>query len=257
MNPCQYFIKDAHTLANQIDPQAEDPFHRVRGQLIERGFGPVLEQVQGNGTVFPVRHSGPGGSDGAILVTWPRGRSCDTVGYFPDLQTWNQVRSDIWVGWSADTPVLPDDLDNGNLWSVSGVPLRLADQQFWVIPQIRRAGSHTLPTELYRDQTGRLVTPIKERFLHLWNESQYFFDVLFDAVMADGSVTINLERTLKFACDVLALRYRWTEYTQDALKVIDHTNVTEIVKIAIGWDVVQQRLQELLNPDQKKSLHYV
>lgn len=253
MNQVLYFLKDAHRLADQMDPTAPDPFHRVRDALTALEFGAVIDQVEGNGTLFPVNSNGPGGSDGAILTSWPKGKEPDLIGYFPSRQTWTQVRPEIWVGTAADSPVTPEALDNGNPWSVSGIPVRLADGQWWTVPQIRRGGSHSLPTELYRDTSGKLVTPIKARFQKLWDESQYFFDTLFEALLLDGMVTINLERALQFACDVMSLRYRWTPYAQDALRLIDQNNVTEILKTAIGWEVVAQKLKELTEPDQKKS----
>lgn len=255
MNQVLYFLKDAHRLAEQMDPAAPDPFHRVRDALTALGFGPVIDQVEGNGTLFPVMSNGPGGSDGAILTSWPKGKEPDLIGYFPSRQTWTQVRPEVWVGMAADSAVTPEALDNGNPWRIPGIPMKLADGQFWTVPVIRRADSHFLPTELYHDVSGKLVTPIKARFLTLWNESGYCFDKSWESLMSEGEITIDLKRSLQFACDVIALRYRWTLYTQSALRIIDENNVFDIVRTAIGWDVVTQKLREWRDPNQKKSLN--
>jgi hypothetical protein len=236
-----------------MDPQAEDPFHRVRDDLNLLGFGPVIDRVEGNGTLFPVMHNGPGGHDGAILTSWHKGTEPDLIGYFPSRQLWTQVSDIVWVGTAPDGKVNPDDLENGNPWSIPGTPMRMADGQYWVVPMIRRAGSHFLPTELYWDVSGKLVTPIKARFRSLYDESGYFFDTCFEALMGDGGLHLHLERALTFACDCLALRYRFTKHSQTALKVIDETNLRQVLHLAIGFDLVENKLKEWMNPDQKKK----
>ena len=247
MNPPLYFIHEDLLQGARPDPQADDPFARCRGKLTELGFGPILTGLRGNGTLFHLDGSGPAGNGGSVLAVWPRGESLDLVGYFPERQTWQQVREQIWVGWNGPGPVKPEALDNGNPWGIDGIITRLADGQEWVVPEIRRPTGHSLPTDCYRDVHGKLVTPLKPAFKELWDESGFFFD-LFWSVFVEGQTDqkLPLERGLAFLGKVLALRYRFCDYTQDALRVIDGANLEQLIGITIGWPAMMQRCQELM-----------
>jgi hypothetical protein len=247
LNPVLYYVATTEPVTEWVAQAFHDPFSLHRHKWDAIGLGPIVAGVGGNATVIPFPNGGPDGRPGIMLVVWPVGQTADRLGYFPGQQVWRQVRPDIYVGWDKPGPPRPDDIDNGNPYQVAGPGVRLGDGQIWTIPEIRNRSGHNLPTDLYRDLTGKLVTPVKAPFAALWEEACFFFDLFWQNVVeGDHSSGIPYERGLTFCSAVLGLRYRFCDLTQDGLRLIDSTNLETVIGHAIGWPEVYSELQRFV-----------
>lgn len=218
------------------------------------GLGPVVDRVAGNG----VLHAEDDGSQ--RLCVWPEGGEFE-----PPIGDATRIAIDdeLTISWCGDKAPSPSDLDNGNPLRLPTVPMILADGEVWQVPEIRQPSGSLLPTDLTRcRKTGKLLNPIKTEYLQLWEESEYWFDLKWKAIQGQAQ-TFSWERALRFATEILGLRYRFCDATQSALRIIDSVNVQSIIETAIGWPAVIARLKEITannadeedESDQKKSQH--
>lgn len=204
------------------------------------GLGPVVDRVSGNG----VLHREDDGSQ--RLCVWPEGGE-----FVPPVGEATRIVIDdeLTISWCGDRAPGPDDLDNGNPLRLRTVPMILADGEVWYVPEIREPSGSLLPTDLTRcRKTGKLLNPIKTEYLQLWEESEYWFDLKWKALQGEAQ-TFSLERALKFATEIIGLRYRFCDATQSALRIIDSVNVQSIIETAIGWPAVIERLKEMTADD--------
>lgn len=217
------------------------------------GLGPVVDRVAGNG----VLHQEDDGSQ--RLCVWPEGHE-----FVPPTGEATRIVIDdeLTISWCGDKAPGPSDLDNGNPLRLPTVPMILADGDVWQVPEIRQPSGSLLPTDLTRcRKTGKLLNPIKTEYLQLWQESEYWFDLKWKAIQGEAQ-SFSWERALKFATEIMSLRYRFCDATQSALRIIDSVNVQSIIETAIGWPAVIERLKEIAakdveeeeEPAQKKSL---
>ena len=218
------------------------------------GLGPVVDRVVGNG----VLHAEDDGSQ--RLCVWPEGGE-----FMPPIggATRIVVDDELTISWCGDKAPGPADLDNGNPLRLRTVPMILADGEVWYVPEIRQPSGSLLPTDLTRcRKTGKLLNPIKTEYMQLWEETEYWFDLKWQALQGEAQ-TFSLERALKFATEIIGLRYRFCDATQSALRIIDSVNVQSIIETAIGWPAVIERLKEMTADDvdddeeaaQKKNPH--
>jgi hypothetical protein len=204
------------------------------------GLGPVVDRVSGNG----VLHAEDDGSQ--RLCVWPEGGE-----FVPPIGETTRIVVDdeLTISWCGDKAPGPSDLDNGNPLRLRTVPMILADGEVWSVPEIREPSGSLLPTDLTRcRKTGKLLNPIKTEYLQLWEEAEYWFDLKWKALQGEAK-TFSWERALKFATEILSLRYRFCDATQSALRIIDSVNVQSIIETAIGWPAVIERLKELSHDD--------
>lgn len=204
------------------------------------GLGPVVDRVAGNG----VLHSEDDGSQ--RLCVWPDGGE-----FVPPIgdATRIVVDDELTISWCGDKPPGPRDLDDGNPLGLRTVPMILADGEVWHVPEIREPSGSLLPTDLTRDRkTGKLLNPIKTEYLQLWEECEYWFHLKWQALEGTAT-TFSLERALKFATEIIGLRYRFCDATQSALRIIDSVNVQSIIETAIGWPAVIERLKQVTGDD--------
>jgi len=204
------------------------------------GLGPIVDRVDGNG----VLHALDNGSK--RLCVWPEGGE-----YSPSIgeETSIVIDDELTISWSGDTAPGPRDLDNGNPLRLRTVPMILADGEVWYVPEIRQPSGTLLPKDLTRcRKTGRLLTPLKKEYEQLWEESEYWFDLKWQALEGNAT-TFSLERALKFATEIIGLRYRFCDATQSALRIIDSVNVQSIIETAIGWPAVIERLKQVTGDD--------
>ena len=221
-------------------PEHSEPFKVGVVFWREEGLEAIIRGVTGNGTVA-----------GSSLVVWPDGNEMPLK---EPAQTLVEVDAGLSISWNGTTPPGPDDLDNGNPLSLMTTPVVLADGNFWQIPELRGPFGTTLPRDLVRNRlTKKLETPVRKEYQDLWQESEEWFQFLFDVI--EGTRTsINLDSALSFATKVIGLRYRFCDATQAALRIIDSSNVQDIIKAALGWDAVFQRIKEIATEEpQKKS----
>lgn len=233
-----YILSLEKCLADLGEPE---PFRAHQDEWKKIGLGTIVDRVTGNGTL--VRQD-----DGRYrLAVWPEGESYP-VG---DPTTLVEVDEELTVGWIGDTPG-PDDLDNGNPLHLQTCGVRLCDGNVWEVPEVRERWITKLPTDLVKDRkTGKLLNPIKREYLDLWTESEYWFSLLLD-----GEGSFEWSRALDYATRLLSLRYRFCDATQSALRVIDSTNVLDIVKASLSWQAVLDYASKLSpenGPPQKKS----
>lgn len=204
------------------------------------GLGPVVDRVDGNG----VLHALDNGSQ--QLCVWPDGQE-----YSPPIgeETSVVIDDELTISWYGDKAPGPSDLDNGNPLKLQTVPMILADGEVWYVPEIRQPSGSLLPTDLTRcRKTGKLLNPIKTDYLQLWEETEYWFDLKWQALQGKAQ-RFSLERALKFATEIIGLRYRFCDATQSALRIIDSVNVLSIIETAIGWPAVIERLKEITAED--------
>ena len=218
------------------------------------GLGPVVDRVTGNGVLHPE-------DDGSQrLCVWPDGGE-----FVPPIGDATRIVIDdeLTISWCGDKAPGPSDLDNGNPLRLRTVPMILADGEVWDLPEIREPSGSLLPTDLTRcRKTGKLLNPIKTEYLQLWEESEYWFNLKWKHLEGEAQ-KFSWERALKFATEIIGLRYRFCDATQSALRIIDSVNVQPIIETAIGWPAVIDRLKDLMNEDvdedeaaaQKKSQH--
>ncbi len=221
-------------------PEHPEPFKVGLEWWKEQGLEAIVRGVTGNGTI-----------SGSSLIVWPEGQEMPLK---DASQTLVGVDDELSVSWNGTTPPGPGDLDNGNPLALTTVPVMLADGNFWEIPELRNQFGTTLPRDLIRNRrTGKLETPVRRDYQELWKESERWFQFLFD-VIEGTQRTIDLDSALSFATKILGLRYRFCDATQAALRVIDSNNVQEIIKAALGWEAVFDRLVEMASGEpQKKS----
>lgn len=204
------------------------------------GLGPVVDRVAGNG----VLHAEDDGSQ--RLCVWPEGGEFE-----PPIgdSTRIVIDDELTISWCGDKAPGPSDLDNGNPLRLRTVPMILADGEVWYVPEIREPSGSLLPTDLTRcRKTGKLLNPIKTEYLQLWEESEYWFDLKWKNLQGEPQ-TFYLERALKFATEIIGLRYRFCDATQSALRIIDSVNVLSIIETAIGWPALIERLKEMTADD--------
>ena len=218
----------------------EAPFAHAADLWRQLGLWEVVRDLGGNATVLYL-------DDGRTrLQIWEPGEE-----YIPiqdeDLIV-QPIDEELTIGW--DERPTPELLDNGNPLGLSSLELTLADSNVWQIPQIREPSGTKLPRDLVRDRkTGKLLMPLKVQYQAIWEETEYWFDLFWQSL--EGSAkTFSYERALKFATEVLSLRYRFCDAVQSATRVIDSVNVEKIIFIATGFDQV---LEILKDKAQKKS----
>lgn len=218
----------------------EAPTAHARKEWEALNLWEVVRGIGGNATLLQLD------SGRTRLQIWdPRGE------YLPlkdDGLTFRPVDDELTIGW--DERPTPSLLDNGNPLGLSCQPLELADGQVWEIPEIREPVGTKLPRDLVRDRkTGSLTMPLKVEYQNLWEEGEFWFD-LFWKHLEGSAKTFDLDRGLAFATQVMALRYRFCDAVQTALRVIDSTNLEKLIFIAIGFDQVLEILNQRA---QKKS----
>ncbi|RTL03735.1 hypothetical protein EKK58_12300 [Candidatus Dependentiae bacterium] len=239
--------KDAAALVGLIDISKGQCFRAALPKWRKLGLAAIVDRVDGNGTLHTL-------DNGSLrLAVWPEGSEYVPPG---SDEQFIEIDDELAVSWSGDTPPGPDDLDNGNPLRLQTVPIVLADGEVWHVPEIREPAGSMLPRDLTRcRKTGQLLTPIKTEYRQLWEEAEYWFNLKW-AYLEGTAKKFSLERALKFATDVLALRYRFCDATQSALRVIDSVNVQAIIEIAIGWPAVFETVRRISRDDddaQKKS----
>lgn len=239
---------NAAAIVGLIDISKGQCFRAALPQWRKLGLAAIVDRVDGNGSLHTL-------DNGSLrLAVWPEGSEYVPPG--PDEQ-FIEIDDELAVSWSGDTPPGPNDLDNGNPLRLQTVPMILADGEVWHVPEIREPAGSLLPTDLTRcRKTGQLLTPIKTEYRQLWEECEFWFNLKWQHLKGEAR-TFDLERALKFATDVLALRYRFCDATQSALRVIDSVNVQGIIENAIGWPAVFETVRRITaegdDSAQKKS----
>lgn len=230
-----------------FDADKPQPFRHALPVWRSLGMSAIVDDVAGNGVLT---------SQNGIqrLVVWREGGEMPLA--TADMTT-VIIDEELSVSWSGPTPPGPTDLDNGNPLDLRCVGLILADGNVWQIPEIREP-SHAsrLPRDLVRDRkTGKLNAPIKREYEDLWHETEYWFGHFLEIVEGTAS-GFSRERALAFCTQLLGLRYRFCDATQSALRVIDTTNLQQIISIAISWQSVMDRIREVCSEDleEKKNL---
>ncbi len=151
-------------------------------QLVALGLGYAFENP--GSTQCALLHGvAPGGTGGAIVYDPAR---TERHAYRPEIQTWQKHESaGYWVGmWKDDKPG-PDDLRRAK--PLSGTPVKLGDEQEWIVPLARHWSMdddpdswpcwlHNLPRRVLFDTSGKdigLQPPtIQEAYAELWALSE-------------------------------------------------------------------------------------
>lgn len=253
--PPYYFIADAHlNLRDVFDSSKGDPIAHAVEWWSRHGLASVIAHHGGRISCSHVQ-SGPGNQSGVWLTVWPEhGEAPQPLGFHPSKQTWKQVRRNLWIGWTTDHPPGPDDLSNGDPYDVRGPQLKLCDGNSWTVAEVREPVSYGqlfptaaqrthLPTLVKRDLDGNPIRPVKPEFEKLWELSGDWFDVWCEICFSDRN-TFDSDTALEFVLQVMQLRYRLPVVLNDALGLIDTSNLQKMIEAAIGWPTVRKLLEE-------------
>jgi hypothetical protein len=178
----------------------------------EYGIGHAFDKTK-RPTVVDVTN-GPGGSGGIVLAD-ERHIEAVKIGYYPDKQTWRQVpRSEAWVGFYADDRPIPKDCARDQM--LNGHPVRLGDDNLWIVPVARRFSDENgelcqrvaLPVGNDLNASGEWVmNGILPRYQRLWDIAVAWFDA-FHLGLEESSEVLALSWVLDSASEVLASNYR-------------------------------------------------
>lgn len=266
-----YFVSDPSVnLRKVFNATLADPVAASLEYWESHGLGDVVRDNGGN--IGAAVSNGPENTSGVWVAVWPdESRKPEPYGYHPDVQTWKQVRRDVWVGFTTDSPPTPADFCRGNPHGLSGEAVQLCDGNFWVVPELREPvfngqivptpiQSTDLPKLVQRDLDGNLCKPVKREFDDVWETSGKWFDTWLEITFSERS-TFDSEDALAFCLQVLKLRYRICDLTNDAFGLLDTQNFQKVICLAIGWQPVRDLLEARLAaasgdddpPTQKKS----
>jgi hypothetical protein len=229
-----------------FDPSKPEPFRHALPAWRKLGLAPIVDRVHGNGVIHQLD------SGAQRLCVWPDDQEFPSaVGH----ETRIEIDDELVISWHGepDKPPGPEDLDNGNPLRLQCQPITLADGNVWHVPILRDLSDSFLPTDVIRDRrTGNLLTPIKREYEALWQETEFFFDLKMDQ-LDSARTAIADSRAVAFCTQVLGLRYRFCDATQTALRVLDSTNIQEIIEAVLSWSEVLRAIQILLQRDVEKK----
>lgn len=222
---------------------AAEPFRHALLEWRKLGLGPIVDRVAGNGVLTPLD------SGEHRLTVW---RDGDDMPIPAGPLTEVVIDDELTICWSGLQPG-PTDLDNGNPLRLQCVPITLADGNVWQVPVLRDMTDHYIPTDVIRSRkTGELLTPIKLEYVALYEETEYFFELKWKQL--DGwKATVPTSRAVAFCTQVLGLRYRFCDATNAALRILDSTNVQQIIEATLSWDVVMEIVRRLIADESEKK----
>lgn len=227
-----------------FDPLKPEPFRHALPAWRKLGLAAIVDRVAGNGVIHHL-------DDGTQrLCVWPEDQEFPGAG---GPETRVVIDDELTITWHGEKPPGPDDLDNGNPLRLQCQPMTLADGNVWQVPIVRDIAESLLPTDVIRDRrTGNLLTPIKREYEALWAETEFFFDLKWNQ-LGTSRATVADTRAVAFCTQVLALRYRFCDATQAALRILDSTNVQQIIEAVLSWPDVLKVVQILMNEDTEKK----
>lgn len=163
---------------------------------------------------------GPNGGGGSVVgFAGPTGG--DTIGYYPDKQTWVEVKdaNDVtthWLGW--ETLPGPTELLRGK--PIDGVSLVLSDGNSWLIPVV--SGPRvSLPQSLSMSSKGELTGVVKAGFDGIIMSGQKWHEVF----VTEGS-TYGFSDAFNYIIELLSVNYRIGRQEANVLGVIPASQVS-------------------------------
>ena len=167
--------------------------------------------------------SGPDGNPGAVFLV-PRGNS---IGYYPDKQTWHKCTDDRWVGWVTEDPPRPADLEREEV--IGGHEVELGGE-LYMIPVARSIVSGTsLPEALVLGPNGELVREALPQFAQISAAAERVWTEFQREADADDDAGISDRDAWQIAVDALALNYRLGIHEVSALRLLTTTTTPEVL----------------------------
>lgn len=193
-----------------------------------------------------IKSGGPGGAPGLILSVGPLDGQPGDVSYQPDVQAWQQVTPDVWIGSPDGKPPRPVDLERHECCVTHFENVVLGDADVWEVPVIRRVADEdhglmmtdehrsNLPNMIYRAIDRQWVSEVMPQYRGLWAESRELLGLHLDGQ------SISYVRLMEFAVAVLSLRYRFSLllHSRWPERFITTANVAAVVRPAIGWTII-------------------
>ena len=225
------------------EPKVPDR-ERIAAAGLQYAFDDLDEMVPG--TI-----SGNGGPDGNPGVVIAAKRTAGRVGYYPDVQTWQQIPgSEAWIGYVTAEPPKPADLLRSK--PIAGHEVELGDGQRWLVPIASQAtekeGEYAgnvcaLTVGLMRDSDGRWVRgEVADKHKSLWDLAEPCWDALVRGT--EGPLRDSLPAQGEAAVAVLSGNYRLSDTEVDLLGLLDDKNVTEILLALVDWPTVTELLKK-------------
>ncbi|MEP3477996.1 MAG: hypothetical protein ABJZ55_02000 [Fuerstiella sp.] len=263
-SPIFFIAEPSINLADVFNGSNADPVAHALEWWESKGLLHIV--TNHGGRIAASTCNGPDNTSGIWVTVWPEhSESPKPIGYHAAKQTWTKVRSAnedspaIYVGWKISEPPTPSDLSLGNPYGLSCEQIKLCDGNSWAISEIREplnngmltpTASHDtdLPKLVKRDLNGNLCNPVKKQFEQLWEESGQWFDIWCE-IHFQGRTSFPSDQALEFGLQVLQLRYRICDLTNDALNLLDTSNFQDIISNAIGWPSVKALLESHVSDD--------
>jgi hypothetical protein len=188
--------------------------------------------------------TGPGGHTGVLFCALPsNGDKPERLGYYPDLQNWEEVEENgqtFWVGTDRDQPIRPADLMRKTV--ISGYVCDLPGGK-WSIPVIRdHEGATTLPKDWRWDGSGQVTEVVQATYRDLWDEFAGVVDLYFgENEETPGVLSLEPSEAMLRCAQVLGINYRFGRVEQNLMGVISSTTWMTILTCAVDlptfWDV--------------------
>lgn len=201
-----------------------------------------------------ISSAGPSGTAGLVFSVGPLdGQPADPV-FDSASQEWRQVSPDVWIGATSGQCPRPADLERHDCPLETFENVVLADGRIWEVPVIRQVFDEdqgtvvpgdlqrsNLPNMFYRDINRTWRMDVLPEYRQLWDQSRLMFESLWDD---RPLLYVDL---MTFAVAVLGLRYRFNLliHSRWPERYVTTGNVIQIVKAAIGWNVVERYSAEL------------
>jgi hypothetical protein len=188
--------------------------------------------------------SGPSGGGGMLLGTEHTAMG-ETIGYYPQRQTWRQhpLFPPTWLGLYNEAKPSPDDLvrkEQGR-----GYRIRMGDEQDWLIPTALKfmeqgdGGGYVniLPHRMALDEQGRFArTTVQERYAGLADKAQAFFDWYVGIVSGgDEKITVEDADIAALVVEALSINYRVGSVEIDTLGLLTEQTIMQAGRAVIDW----------------------
>lgn len=155
----------------------------------------------------------------------------------PATQTWQKIGGTaVWIGWTTAAPPTPASLLRGAVPRFGDVSLQLRDGNMWTLPC-----QADIPVDYTLDDTGAPCTVPQREHLPTWELMSWAFDQVQDKLDMEGPEPDPMSM-LDYAGQMLAVNYRVCPAIVLTLRLLDPTNIWQLVKISTDAAAIDELL---------------